>query len=171
MSRNNAQPGGWIRENPRLFILKVQLTGGPITQEFAARNPVVSRTIQIRGDQTLKDLHRAIFQAFDRWEGHMYEFQVGAREPMDADARRYILPAAISGPFSGDEAEGVVDNTFIGKLGLEERESFWYWFDFGDNWWHQVDVLAIREEAPSGEYPKVTDWVGDSPPQYPSGEQ
>src|SRR5512135_50291 len=32
----------------------------------------MSRTIQIRGDQTLEDLHHAIFDAFDRWDEHMY---------------------------------------------------------------------------------------------------
>jgi hypothetical protein len=31
-------------------------------------NKQVSRRIEIRGDQTLEDLHYAIFKAYDRWE-------------------------------------------------------------------------------------------------------
>ena len=25
-----------------------------------------------------------------------------------------------------------------------------HWFDFGDNWWHQIDVLAIDDTVPKG---------------------
>ena len=39
--------------NVRLYTLEVFLLSGPITEKFAKKNPVVSRTIQMRGDQTL----------------------------------------------------------------------------------------------------------------------
>ena len=78
----------------RLYTLEVFLIGGPVSEKFAKKNPVVSRTIQIRGDQTLEDLHHAIFDAFGRWEEHMYEFQFG-KGPMDPKARRYVLPDAL----------------------------------------------------------------------------
>src|SRR4051794_31101215 len=45
----------------RLYTLEVFIISGPITEKFAKKNPVVSRTIQIRSDQTLEDLHHAIF--------------------------------------------------------------------------------------------------------------
>ena len=41
-----------------------------------------------------------------------------------------------------------------------------YWFDFGDDWWHQLNVVAIEDEAGRGKYPRVTKRVGESPPQY-----
>jgi hypothetical protein len=50
----------------RLYELEVFLIGGPVTPKFAKKNRVVSRTILIRGDQTLADLHHAIFQAYGR---------------------------------------------------------------------------------------------------------
>ena len=49
--------------------------GGPVSEKFA--NKEISRVIEIRGDQTLEELHHAIFQAYDRWDQHMYEFQFG----------------------------------------------------------------------------------------------
>ena len=77
----------------RLYTLDVFIVSGPVAKKFAKKNPVVSRTMQIRGDQTLADLHHAIFDAFGRWEEHMYEFQFGKR-PMDPKALRYVLPDA-----------------------------------------------------------------------------
>src|SRR5262245_48647437 len=57
-----------------VFTLEVFLQSGPVTRKFVKKTPVVSRTFEVRGDQTLKDLHDAIFDAFDRKEEHMYEF-------------------------------------------------------------------------------------------------
>jgi hypothetical protein len=73
-----------------LFTLEVFLISGPVSEEFAKKNPTISRTIQIRGDQTLADLHDAIFDAFDRHDEHMYEFQFG-KGPMDPNGKRYAL--------------------------------------------------------------------------------
>jgi hypothetical protein len=151
----------------RLYTLEVFIIGGPVSERFARKNPVVSRTIQIRGDQTLEDLHHAAFDAFGRWEEHMYEFQFG-EGPMDPKARRYVLAA-------GSEAEGGernppagrVDRTTVESLGLKVGDRFGYWFDFGDDWWHQINVEAIDDGVPArGKFPKVTKKEGKSPPQY-----
>jgi hypothetical protein len=136
---------------------------GPMTESFLKKNKEVSRVIQIRGDQTLAELHRAIFDAFDREQEHMYEFQVGGEGPMDPQARRYVLPA---GMHSGDKPAGCVKDTKIESLGLKVNDLFGYWFDFGDDWWHQIDVVAVEEKAARGKFPKVIKRVGKSPPQY-----
>jgi hypothetical protein len=44
---------------------------------------------------------------------------------------------------------------------------FGYWFDFGDNWFHQVQVMRIEQAIPTVTYPRVIKRVGKSPPQYP----
>ena len=64
-----------------LYTLDVFIVDGPVTEKFVKQNPIISRTIAIKGNQTLADLHRIIFQAFDREEEHMYEFQVGGGGP------------------------------------------------------------------------------------------
>jgi hypothetical protein len=64
------------------------------------------------------------------------------------------------------EADGLSTETKIGSLDLEEGEPFGYWFDFGDDWWHQINVVAIKEEMPAGNYPRIIERVGESPPQY-----
>jgi hypothetical protein len=155
----------------RLYTLEVFLLSGPITEKFAKKNPVISRTIQIRGDQTLEDLHHAIFDAFGRWENHMYEFQFGTG-PMDPEAPRYVMPQIFE-PGKGEEnpPAGRVDQASIESLGLELGRSFGYWFDFGDDWWHQIDVEAIADRVPRGKFPKVTKKVGKSPPQYAEDDE
>src|SRR3990170_5410812 len=139
----------------RLYTLEVFLIGGPITERFAKKNPVVSRIIEIRGDQTLADLHEVIFDAFDREEEHLYEFQIGGKGPQDPKAKRYRL-SEVSDDLFNDKPEGNVTQTMLGSLGLKSGEVFGYWFDFGDDWWHQINVVDIGDGIPGEKYPKVT---------------
>ena len=147
-----------------LYTLKVVIIGGPVTQEFIDQNPEISRTIEIRGDQTLEELHSAVFSAFDREDDHMYEFQIGGKGPNDPDAKRYGL--SFEDAMEQSDLEGDVTQTPIDSLSLKVGEMFGYWFDFGDDWWHQINVVSIEENAPLSEYPKVIRRIGESPPQY-----
>ena len=158
-------------ERKRLFQLEVTLTSGPIDEDFAEKNPVISRTLEIRSDQTLEVLHEAIFAAFDRDDEHLYEFHLGGGQPMDPKARRYVEPMAMDSPFLDGEPASDVTRTTLGSLDLQVGDAFAYWFDFGDDWWHEIQVLAIEEKVPRGRLPKVTGRVGESPPQYPDGDE
>ncbi|MCY7285407.1 MAG: plasmid pRiA4b ORF-3 family protein [Cyanobacteria bacterium CAN_BIN43] len=149
-----------------LYVLDVFLVSGPVSDQFIAKNPEISRTIEIKGSNTLEDLHNIIFEAFDREEAHMYEFQVGGRGPQDPNARRYGLKQAFSDSLFEDEPGEDVASTAIASIGFSVDESFGYWFDFGDDWWHQINVVAIAGKASKGQYPKITKRVGASPPQY-----
>lgn len=143
-----------------LYVLKVFLTGGPTRPEFA--NKEISRVIEIRGDQTLDDLHHAIFEAYDRYDEHMYEFQFGKR-PFDPDGPNYG---------SGDSSEGGdARATTLEALKLKPEQVFGYWFDFGDDWYHQLQVERIEQAIPTVTYPRVTRRVGKSPPQYGNIEE
>lgn len=151
----------------RLYTLEVLIVSGPVTEKFLKRNPEISRTIKIQGDQTLEKLHHAVFDAFDRFDNHMYEFQFG-KGPNDPKGKRYVLPEA----FDARERNvaGNVAETPIDSLDLKVGQAFGYWFDFGDDWWHQINVAAIDDEVPKGKYPKVVKRVGKSPPQYADEE-
>ncbi len=148
-----------------LYTLKVFIVDGLMTDEFIEQNRVISRTLEIRGDQTLEDLHHAVFDAFDREEEHMYEFQFGGKGPNDPNAKRYCLPFAIE-EFAGD-----LTQTSLDSLNLKIDERFGYWFDYGDDWWHQINVVSIKESVPKGVYPKVTKQIGKSPPQYMDADE
>ena len=51
-------------KDTKVYIFKVALTD-------AKR---IWRRIAIRGDQTLEKLHETIFEAFDRYDPHLYSF-------------------------------------------------------------------------------------------------
>src|SRR5580765_8346775 len=149
-----------------LYTLEVFLLSGPVSEKFIKKNPEMSRTVQIRGDQTLEDLHHAIFDAFGRFDEHMYEFQFG-KGPMDPKGPRYVLASDCGTDLGGEKRPaGRVDQTTLDSLGLKVGDRFGYWFDFGDDWWHQVNVEAVKKQATSAKYPKETKRIGASPPQY-----
>ncbi|MBF0236144.1 MAG: plasmid pRiA4b ORF-3 family protein [SAR324 cluster bacterium] len=150
-----------------LYIFEVFLVGGPITKAFIKKNPSISRTIEIQGSQTLEDLHDIIFEAFDRNDPHLYEFQIGGKGPNDPNATTYGSGEEYNdSPGSAKQSRDVSRST-IDSLGLNVDDAFGYWFDFGDDWWHQINVISITNNVPEGKYPKITQRVGKSPPQYP----
>ena len=149
---------------PYLYTLEVFLMGGPVAKEFAGK--VILRKIQIRSDQTLHDLHLAIFKAYDRWEHHMYEFNVG-KSPRDR-SRLYVFSGGF-GPL--EYSRGDPEETTLDSLGLKEGQHFGYTFDMGDNWQHELEVSAIEIGPLKGKYPKIMEKVGPSPPQYPDPEE
>jgi hypothetical protein len=143
-----------------LYVLSVFLTSGPISDKFPSK--VIRRDIEIRGDQTLEDLHNAIFEAYDRWEGHAYEFQMGKR-PFDPEGPNY----GIADPDEKKPTHGDARTTTLDDLDLQNRKrAFGYWFDFGDDWLHQIQLERTEKAIPTVTYPRVIKRVGKSPPQY-----
>ena len=70
--------------SPHLYTLEVFLVGGPVSKEFGGK--VMSRKVQIRGDQTLHDLHLAIFKAYDQFEQYA-SFLYSLTHPGSMDER------------------------------------------------------------------------------------
>ena len=166
---NSARPG---RQSSRrieaaaappanLYVVSVYLVNGPMSKKFA--NKEICRAIEIRGDQTLEQLHYAIFKAYDRWDQHLYEFQFGKR-PFDPDGPNYSAPD----PPPRKKGCGNARTAKLDDLELKPECVFGYWFDFGDDWYHQIRVERIEEVTPTVTYPRVIRRVGKSPPQYQS---
>lgn len=170
MGKENPKKGN-IKKSVKVYTFEVFLLEAPVTEAFAKENPEVLRTIQILGNQTLEKLHDVIFKAFDRDDDHLYEFEFG-NGPHDPDSSCYVLPIDLESPFSDDRnVSGDVTKTKIDSLNLVVDQSFGYWFDFGDDWMHQINVISIDDKIPEGKYPKITERIGDSPPQYPDWDE
>jgi len=142
-----------------LYVVSVYLMSGPVSKKFAIKQ--VSRVIEIRGDQTLEELHHAIFQAYDRSDDHLYEFQFGKR-PFDPAGPNYGVPD----PQETKTGDGDARTTKLDDLALTAERVFGYRFDFGDEWYHQVQIDRIDQAIPTVSYPRVIKRVGKSPPQY-----
>ena len=88
--KTSSTPAGPIDpKTAQVYTLCVYLVDGPIDEEYADQE--ISRRILILGHQTLHDLHEAIFDAFEREEEHLYEFNLGA-SPQDRS--QYIFTTA-----------------------------------------------------------------------------
>jgi hypothetical protein len=96
-------------------------------------------------------------------KGHRYELCV-------RDGKEYTHPFALEGPFDESEAEDAT-KTKVGSLGLKEGQKFFYLFDFGDEWWHEITVEAVDAPAGKGKYPRILEKKGKSPPQYPDEDE
>ena len=138
-----------------LYSLRVIILAVPMPASFVATNTVISRTVEIRGSQTLQALHGIIEAAFDREDDtHLYEFQIGGARAFDRKARRYILPAGCDAYEPGDpRILGVVDRTTVESLALGVGDRVGYVYDFGDCWWHRVECIAIGSLCPAGGIP------------------
>lgn len=132
----------------------------------------IYRNIAIFGNQSLDDLHEAIFDAFDRYDPHLYSFFL-TRKKMDNKRKIYHAPEYT--PSMGMEDFEMLpaqekynaEKTTIEKLHLKEKETLYYLFDFGEEWWHELTLLSVQGGDTSEKYPKIVKKSGESPEQYP----
>ena len=140
------------------------------------RRRSIWRTLLLRGDQTLDDLHEAIFAAFDRYDEHLYSFYFPkARQGRLPSGKR---PKEYSSPRGFDRTERFeIDNRFnaararLDDLRLNVSQTFEYLFDFGDEWWHEIIVQGIEPSESGGTYPRILEKRLASPPQYRESDQ
>ena len=143
------------------YVIKVNLKG--------ARR--VTRTIALRGDQTLDVLHEAIFHAFDRFDAHLYSFYFpkapSRRRTAGPRPKEYTAPEMLDGPDAFDDEDRFDASAHtLDDLGLRPGQTFEYLFDFGDCWWHEGTVEAVNPVVPRARYPHIRASRGASPPQY-----
>jgi tetratricopeptide (TPR) repeat protein len=141
------------KSGPRLYILEVLLISGPVSDEFLRANPKISRTLQVRSDQTFDQLADAIKGAFDLDDDHLYAFYI----PQGRSKR------------DGEELEDL--GKPISSLDLQVGSLLRYHFDFGDDWKYNIKVKKVGEPDANEKYPKVIQKVGESPPQYSGDDE
>lgn len=135
-------------------------------------NKRIYRKIAISENQTLHSLHAAIFHAFDREEEHLYSFffpnQATSSKRVMMDSPEFSLPIEDS-MFSFKE-QGDSTEATLGSLRLKEKQKFYYLFDWGDEWWHE---LTFEGECSTEEkqLPAIILKKGDSPSQYPDWDE
>jgi len=157
--------GRRLKADPKatICVLKVALFG----------DRTIWRTIAIRSDQTLDDMHAVIFEAFDRFDEHLYSFWFSPRGATGPNATRdgveYTSPVEIGEHHGWGEREFYdASKTRLSALKLRPGQKFSYLFDFGDSWWHELAVEATDGKPGYGRvYPFVMEKHGVSSQQYP----
>lgn len=146
----------------QLYVFKVSLS----------HDKKIWRRIEILGNQSLDELHESIFDAFDRYDHHLYSFYL--TKSGSKSRNRFSQAPEFTHPFMLEEDFGLsykqiqdASETKISDLTLKEKTKFEYLFDFGDEWLHEITLEKISDIFPNNNYPLVTKRMGESPPQYP----
>lgn len=131
--------------------------------------------IEIPGNHTLAHLHETIFRAFDRFDEHLYAFYMTRKKMTNIrrmyDYPQYVHPIALEPDrfqlFEKRAKEYSAKKVTLNELKLSSGTVFYYLFDFGDCWWHEITVKKIEPEKEGVKYPRIVKAVGEAPPQYP----
>lgn len=110
--------------------------------------PPIWRRIQVKGDVTLKAFHRTIQLVMGWCGGHLHEFD-------------------IRGMSYGDPMDGPIEDEKkfrLNKFNLGEKEKFFYVYDFGDNWQHEILVEKILPIDTGVQYPVCLQGKRSCPP-------
>ena len=116
---------------------------------------------------SLDDLHQDIQKLIGFDDDHMYEFFI-ARNPY---GKRQVVFCDEEMSFQ-EATESIYDTTLEDVFPLEAKDSFYYYFDFGDSWIFKLK--RTRHKAKAAEkgmnYPNILKTVGEKPVQYPDWE-
>lgn len=103
----------------------------------------------------LEDLHKAVQKAFKFDDDHLYSFFMDTKR---YSKHAYHSPMSDEGPF--------VDEVTIGELELYEGQKIMYFFDYGDSWEFEVQLLKINKDEIPPKEPKIIEAKGEAPKQY-----
>ena len=129
-----------------VYQLKVTLKG---------IRPAIWRRVQVRGDSTLEHLHWVIQFAMGWTGSHLHSFSIPGMEH------------AMSKPgLSLDELD-TYDEPLIelSKVATEEKYKFFYLYDFGDSWAHEVLVEKVLTAKSDIQYPVCVKAKRACPPE------
>ncbi|NOQ22391.1 MAG: hypothetical protein GQ565_07060 [Candidatus Aegiribacteria sp.] len=160
--QKHEKPEAGQTQDDRIHVIKVSLI----------HDKTVYRKIAIKGNQTLEDLHGAIYNAFDREEEHLYSFFFPDKPTKSQrtimDSLEYTITGMADDLF--DKEQNDASEATIQSLKLRMKQKFYYLFDWGDEWWHELTYEGVKEIR-AEDLPAVIVAKGESPPQYPDYDE
>jgi hypothetical protein len=117
--------------------------------------PRIWRRVEIPASYRLDELHRALNATMGWLDYHLHEFRIGDF--------RYGAPD-VDMSAMGDRTLPE-ENIVIGDLARAGTKRFGYWYDFGDDWWHTVDIQSLGPAQRGVFYPRCVDGAGACPPE------
>lgn len=111
--------------------------------------PPVWRRLQVASTTSLAQLHHIIQAAMGWYDCHLHQFEV--------DDRSYADP--------GHQLDETADEARLTLARMPVGQRFAYWYDFGDDWWHDIQVEAIDRADPALTYPRCVTGRRACPPE------
>ena len=131
-------------------------TGDIVTLTIALDDvePRVWRRLEVPAEYGFDRLHQTLNAAMGWLDLHLHEFEVGGKRYGD-------------GVDMSAEADATLpeDGLVIGDVARSGERRLAYWYDFGDDWWHTLEIEAIGPALAGVFYPRCTDGAGACPPE------
>lgn len=118
--------------------------------ELAGSEPPIRRQVEVVGDTPLETLHYVIQSVFDWDDSHLHMF--------DTPYGEFAPP----GNQTGHPSERKVT---LEQVAAGEGDTFTYRYDFGDDWEHEITVVAVTDRDPAASYPRCTGGERAAPPE------
>ena len=126
--------------------------------------PKIWRRIELPSDYTFWHLHHAIQNAMGWADDHLHDFRLGTRRDQ-----------TVISPDEEDLGDFMMGNRHVRSL-LEwetpiadhlakKGDKAIYTYDYGDDWEHEVTVVAVAPKAPGTIYPVCVDGRRACPPE------
>jgi hypothetical protein len=135
------------KTNNTIYQLKISL------EEIG---PLIWRRVLVPSQIRLSDLH-SIIQCVMPWtESHLHQFVV--------DEKFYGVPSENEDDYGLEETLNEKSAT-LSEIAPTAKSGFYYEYDFGDSWIHNVEVEKILAFDPKLTYPVCIDGAGCAPPE------
>lgn len=135
-----------IKPGAVVFQVKVTLVG---------ISPPIWRTFLLPGNTKLEQVHECIQGGFGWQNSHLHEFEIAGKrygDPDTADGDKEVLNER------GTKSK-------LKFLDLQTGDKFYYVYDFGDDWRHEIEIEAILAPDPNGYYPSCIAGARACPPE------
>lgn len=121
--------------------------------------PPIWRQLEVPSDMSLADLAEAIIAVmpWDGWE-HLHQIQVGKHE---FGTHAHLIDD--ESPFGPRPHSG--REFALSEVIDKPKAKFVFWYDFGDDWLHDVVVEAIAPAEPGVTYPRLLAGERAAPPE------
>ena len=124
----------------------------------------VERKIEMKGSQTLDELHDAIIYKSFGWDDpHLYAFHMD-NQPYSKNRGREYSCNPEPDHFTGEKANST--SIRLMDLNLGKNQKFLFIFDFGDDHYFHIQVSGFGEAEKGRKYPLVLEEKGKAPRQY-----
>ncbi|MDQ2791291.1 MAG: hypothetical protein DLM60_16385 [Pseudonocardiales bacterium] len=129
---------------PSIHTLKVSLR---------YMKPPVWRRLQVPSQTSLAELHHIIQVAMGWHDCHLHQFEVNGVHYADTE---HLL-------------EDTTDEARPTLARMQPGEQIAYWYDFGDDWWHDIVVESVDRPDPALTYPRCVTGRRAAPPEDSGG--
>ncbi|MDR3418748.1 MAG: plasmid pRiA4b ORF-3 family protein [Nevskia sp.] len=120
--------------------------------------PLIWRRIQVPDSYTFWDLHIAIQSAFGWNDSHLHEFQVPAGRVVQC----FGIPMDKAGMEEPESLPGW-QHRVADYLSPKKPRAI-YWYDFGDDWYHAIQLEEVLPPAAGKKYPRCVAGERSGPP-------